>query len=245
MNEHTDIDLLRIAAEALIRRAEAAAERENGPDLTVLRDPPEMGRKRLAATALVAQVSDAQPDAEPLPGTLPDRHVSVLIGPWPVLIGDLGPDAGQAADALRRYLNQAAIAWSHLGHRGEDLLLLLVGPMGSEQDDDWQQVQRTIERDDRVCRKLVWLPPAEAESIGASLEKRVLTRTFLARPWAEAVTTEGGGDLAALTDDALIRLFVEAGLTEDQAKSWFATLSADDDADIAPRLMEALKDVPS
>ncbi|GAB2863300.1 hypothetical protein GCM10027277_34960 [Pseudoduganella ginsengisoli] len=62
--------------------------------------------------------------------------------------------------------------------------LILVGPRGSAADSDWLALALSIERDDRVARKLVWLLPDTPEEDGESYDQ-FIKRTFLAKPWSE------------------------------------------------------------
>ena len=65
----------------------------------------------------------------------------------------------------------------------QNLQLFLSGPSGSARSDVWLDHAELIEADDRVCRKLVWLPP---ESDVTSSATMFLRRTFVAKPWASA-----------------------------------------------------------
>ena len=82
-------------------------------------------------------------------------------------------------------MSQAAIARLWLpAETSEDLNLYLVGPSGSDTRMQWRDIAAEIERDERVCRKLVWLPPVTASEQEDSLA-HFLSRTFLARPWKD------------------------------------------------------------
>lgn len=100
----------------------------------------------------------------------------------PVLFGELGEESDFAIliDKLRRYRNQATIARSWLGADAQDLQLFLIGPAHGATSPSWRDIARQIESDDRVCRKLVWLPGATL-TVEAAAE--FLSRTFLATPW--------------------------------------------------------------
>jgi len=49
-------------------------------------------------------------------------------------------------------------------------MLCLACPAGSDEDDEWLSTRAEIEGDDRVCRKLLWLPPNSIETTESSLE---------------------------------------------------------------------------
>jgi hypothetical protein len=114
---------------------------------------------------------------------LPSRVSAILFNGVPVLLGELEPppDRATVGDALRRFRNQATIARSWLGMDAQNLQLFLIGPPGSAGSDEWMDLAESIQADDRVCRKLVWLPEPDPTPASAQL---FLGRTFLARPWA-------------------------------------------------------------
>src|SRR5581483_3249415 len=152
-----------------------------------------------------------------------------------VLLGDLGDNASLAMvrQKLRAYHWCAASARSRLaGWQKDDLSLFLVGPAGSEQQADWLIAAGFVERDERICRKLVWLPPLDETGTVASVS-RFLARTFLARPWEG----EDGAPAQELDTGARLQraLEKEEGLAKDEAatfRQWWAILSEKiDDAD--------------
>lgn len=157
----------------------------------------------------------------PVPtASLPERHLVMQVGYHRILIGSLST-SDDWQDELNRYLNLAAIEWSWLGRRGEDLLLLLVGPAGSDGEEQWLQRRGLIERDDRVCRKLVWLPPGDDPDVEGALNV-FISRTFLARPWLSPALRSQ--TLDGLTN--LAQFFREAGMSESEAHAWIEILSA-------------------
>lgn len=115
----------------------------------------------------------------------------LFIGDFAVLIGSLGGDPDDALDvALEAHLERAAISRSYLDpRRKENLLLFLVGyPSESPravQSPRWSDVKYQIERDERVCRKMVFLTPNEPSLLDVEID-RFLARTFLARPWQKS-----------------------------------------------------------
>lgn len=72
-------------------------------------------------------------------------------------------------------------------------MLILVSNAGADREPEWIALAAEIERNDRVCRKLVWLPPGTAERSNESV-RSFLGRSFLARPWL----SESPEPLAAL-----------------------------------------------
>ena len=115
------------------------------------------------------------------------------------------------------------IARSWLGSGAPNLQLFLAGPIGTAADAVWRHLAAQAEADDRVCRKLVWLPPERATVQQALV---FLNRTFLARPWEcgrqassisldrmGAVTLPAGWEAAVddetLDADALVTKLIE------------------------------------
>lgn len=129
----------------------------------------------LAAVALDASLGRAEQD-------LPPEVLGARVDGTPLLFGMLGPDPSHdfVREQLRRYHNQATIARSWLAADSPNLQLFLAGPDGSAERPEWRDVAALVEADDRVCRKLVWLPRAGADERDAW---RFLGRTFLAAPW--------------------------------------------------------------
>ncbi|MFA7429565.1 MAG: hypothetical protein WCZ23_05385 [Rhodospirillaceae bacterium] len=173
---------------------------------------------------------------------LPEACLSLVVGYHCLLLGDLGedPDPEACRQVLIRYLNKAALDRSFLGPMGDDLLLILVGPPGSHDHETWWERQQVIERDARVCRKLVWLPPAKPESMDASAAD-FLGRTFLARPFKD--TADNTTELDRLAK--LAEHIVPAGLTAGEAQVWIELLSNPDPADdLLKSLVDALEETP-
>lgn len=89
----------------------------------------------------------------------------------------------QVYQRLANYHRHAAVCLSWLpANFKSDLNLFLVGPKGSNAKDEWRGIAARIERDESVCRKMVWLPPEELREVDSSVSA-FLDRTFLARPW--------------------------------------------------------------
>jgi hypothetical protein len=134
---------------------------------------------------------------------------AMYVGDYAVLIGPLENRQPNFATSesdrsvLDAYYRRAAIARTCLPNdRCEDLILFLVGPSGSDTDPDWKADAAQIERNDAVCRKIVWLPPSQETTWDASLD-RFQRRTFLARPWADSGTLQTALDALAGTDKSL------------------------------------------
>ncbi|CAO3401292.1 ABC-three component system middle component 1 [Azospirillum palustre] len=234
----------------------ALAERARQLGLTVEVDPSELLERRLLAEAISESLGSAArtntasagpADTEIDGENLPERARALTMGHHSILIGALGEDVGQSVvhDHLRRWHNQAVIARSWLGARSDDLLLVLIGPPRSGESDRWKRIAQEIERNERVCRKLIWLPPVELAEQPASLEM-FLGRTCLARPWVETgdgqapEAGDGQSPVAAqVALDALSDLAADLAaeleddpdgraLTETKAREWLDLLARED-----------------
>lgn len=171
-------------------------------------------RRELAAGRLLGEGADT---ASTKIGDRPSACRALRIGRYHVLLGELSkepvPDA--VRETLRVYRNQCVIARSHLS-TGEalDLQLMLLGPRSSERSSLWRTAALTVERDDRVARKLVWLRPGDRESDDESFHE-FIGRTFLARPWFQ-VTPAPDVEL-----DRLVSISSDtAGLPRTTADEW-------------------------
>jgi hypothetical protein len=135
-----------------------------------------------AFNAEVLSSTSGRPAFQRHENDLPARVAAFRVDNMPLLIGELSgpPNEAIVRDQLRRYRNQAAIARSWLGNEGPNLQMFLIGPEGGLSTQDWVQLAATIEADDRICRKLVWLfagPPTLESAV------QFLGRTFVATPW--------------------------------------------------------------
>ena len=102
---------------------------------------------------------------------MPLEVAGLIVGGRPVLVGLLpeSSDPTEINGAMRRYRNQAVIARSWLTpDETVDLHLFLASPVGAQGELAWRQAALAIERDERVCRKLVWLRPSTEGQEAAS-----------------------------------------------------------------------------
>lgn len=171
---------------------------------------------------------------------LPDQVAAKTIGRFPILFGLLpvSPEAVLVREGVRRYRNQAVVSRSHLPlGQAMDLQIWFVGPDGSEGDPAWLTLALAIERDDKVARKLVWLPPeGEAERDVSFL--RFAARTFLARPW-KSVPPQSGAQLDRLSE--LFSLAEGLGIEPTVLGQWFELADSDlaDGAELVDALVAA------
>ncbi|WP_146597744.1 ABC-three component system middle component 1 [Novipirellula aureliae] len=128
---------------------------------------------------------------------------------YAIQIGELGRELitgewddeyyGELISQWHGYQQYAAIARTWLlSDFSDDLNLFLVGPSGSKDEREWQNFSQIIERNDLVCRKIVWLPGKNDHNWSKELEE-FLERTFLAEPWKASGATSGI-NLDALSD---------------------------------------------
>jgi hypothetical protein len=171
------------------------------------------------------------------------QHRTLLVGHYAVLMSGLGNDLSQADVWVRAAEYQAANALSGLPDKyREDLHLFLIGPPGACEDLRWVELASQIERDERVCRKLVWLPPQ------SSMENSVQTfldRTFLARPW-RALEGIHPPHLDPVAD--IVRMLSSHDELRDIPPSalnqWFEVLTQPGDSpDLVEPLVRALKEL--
>jgi hypothetical protein len=106
-----------------------------------------------------------------------------IAGLHPVILAEFGGDLTNAPQDWATAQKRAAIARTSVAtDSGVDLVLIMVGQPGSCDDKEWCALAMEVERNDLVCRKLVWLPPEDAADTDASLQD-FLRRTFFAKPW--------------------------------------------------------------
>jgi hypothetical protein len=145
--------------------------------------PPETVGRRLKPETWLAESTDELTSRATR--ELPSVITGARIDGTPVLLCALTGDPTHegARATLRRVRNQATIARSWLGTEAADLQMFLVRHPSASRDPLWEEFATLVESDDRVCRKLVWLPTTDGT--GESAEA-FLARTFLASPWSDA-----------------------------------------------------------
>lgn len=169
------------------------------------------------------------------PDQLPDLVQGCLVGRHPLILGVLPKisNAESVFASVRRYRNQCVVARSNLtADQALDLNLFLLGPPGSDNDEQWKALGAAIERDDRVARKQVWLRPLQADANEESF-RLFCDRTFMARPWLKGHPIE-----AQLALDPIEGLFTDDGAPTGVGRDWFGI--TDGDLEPGPDLVEAL-----
>ncbi len=147
---------------------------------------------------------------------LPEKAYGMRIGAYPVVVAPVTLGSVEDMQAsLRKLHTQMVIARSYM--RAEEvinayLFLCAVNPATSG---DWRSVTDLAERDEGVCRKVIWIPDAAA--LDKSFES-FRSRTFLASPWDSA---DERHDAPLDSNQGLAqRILVERGLTEEVAAAW-------------------------
>jgi hypothetical protein len=132
--------------------------------------------------------------ASRIASSLPNELAGARIEGTPVLLcilaGDLTLEGMR--DNLRRLRNQATIARSWLDADAPNLQMFVSVPPSGDITGAWLEYADLIEADDRICRKLVWLP---TNGEAGETAEEFLARTFLASPW-----TAGANFLSAELD---------------------------------------------
>ncbi|WP_088260120.1 ABC-three component system middle component 1 [Fimbriiglobus ruber] len=173
-----------------------------------------------------------------------DRCAGLFVDYHAILISDL-PAPKTGADLVVEELHtklasqqrRAAIAMTWLPpSMRSDLNLFIVAPPGSSDSLEWSEFAAQTERNEQVCRKLVWLPPADKQSWRGSA-KSFCERTFLARPWTAQNLPSGSAQLDPL-----------AGILQGDHRMarWLAVMEKDteEDSELADALMRALESSP-
>lgn len=151
---------------------------------------------------------------------LPDKAYGLRLGAYPVVVATVTLGSVEDMQAsLRKLHTQMVIARSYM--RAEEvinahLFLCAVDPaIGG----DWRSVIDLAERDEGVCRKVIWIPDAAA--LDASFES-FRSRTFLATPWDAA---DERRDAPLDSNQGLAqRILVQHGLSDKAAAAWIGVV---------------------
>tara|TARA_B110001469_G_C9648769_1_gene329854 strand:+ start:3360 stop:3962 length:603 start_codon:yes stop_codon:yes gene_type:complete len=115
----------------------------------------------------------------------------ISIDQYTLVIGELASRIDNVIEDWSKLQGFAAQVRTRLTpSRNEDVLLFLVGPEINEDDfPEWKSRATQIERNDLVCRKLVWLPTKQENTVEISLTS-FIERTFLSRPWSNTTSAK-------------------------------------------------------
>jgi hypothetical protein len=173
--------------------------------------------------------------------SLPPIKIGLRLGAYPVLVAPIALNSSEEMQtSLKALHNQMVIARSYM--RAEEVINAHIILCVTEADPkaDWRGIIDLAERDETVCRKIIWMPDAKA--IDASYEA-LLARTFLAQPWRslEAVLDAPLDHNQGLAE----RILVRHGLSAAAARRWVQLAEAykDDPDALIPQLIVAREEL--
>jgi hypothetical protein len=138
------------------------------------------------------------------------------LGQYPVIVAPIALDSVDGVtSALKQLHAQMIVARSYMYEKeviNAHLFLCATSPTATG---DWLRLVDLLERDEAVCRKLVWIPNEAA--IQETFDT-LLARTFLAMPWASVQSVSDA--MLDQTYDLVQRLLVKHGLTQELAETW-------------------------
>lgn len=197
---------------------------------------PAMFSERLRASAVAldwdASVVDAfsarqfRGRAEVTEKSLPKDVAGLRLGDYPVLVASI--ELGDLADiqaSLRTLHTQMVIARSYMTADeviNAHIMLIALPPDPLQ---DWRRALDLVERDETVCRKLIWIPDSDDLEQSYSL---FVARTFLARPWKNTPTVRNAP--LDRNQGLALRALEKHGLSQEEANQWvvLANLIRDD-----------------
>lgn len=198
-----------------------------------------LGWAAVHAPELVSRQFRGRPDAST--ASLPEVAYGVRLESYPVIVAPvtLGTKSDML-DALRLLHSQLVIARSYMARSeviNAHIFLCAVDPSA---ETDWRTVIDIAERDETVCRKVIWLPdPSDLDRSYTDF----LARTFLATPW-EGVTERHDAPLDQVQGLAA-KLLVKAGLAEAVAPTWIDIVNqAADDSDAMVERLARTREAP-
>lgn len=147
---------------------------------------------------------------------LPFTAIGLRLGAYPVLVAPIALDSSEKMQVSLRVLhNQMVIARSYMSADEVINAHIMLCVTATNSQADWRGLIDLAERDDTVCRKVVWMPDVVA--IDASYDA-FLARTFLAQPWRslEAVLNAPLDHNQGIVE----RILVKHGLSAPTAKRW-------------------------
>ena len=118
---------------------------------------------------------------DPSGASLPETAMGLRLGAYPVIVAPIALSSIEEMQAsLKGLHNQMVIARSYM--RAEEVINahIMLCVTATNPLADWRGIIDLAERDETVCRKVVWMP--EADAVDESYQVFV-ARTFLAQPW--------------------------------------------------------------
>lgn len=182
----------------------------------------QLGWRYEEVAAFVSPQFRGRPDASTAP--LPPQAFGIRLGSYPAIVAPvvLGTKA-EIQDALKRLHSQMVIARSYMTRAEVINAHIFICAVDPSPTADWRNVIDLAERDETVCRKVIWLPDLKA--LDASYEN-FRNRTFLAAPWETVVERRD----AALdqVQGLAATLLVDSGLDAKTAADWIDIVNQPD-----------------
>jgi hypothetical protein len=147
---------------------------------------------------------------------LPPSARGLRLGRYPVLVSTIALDSSEAVvQQLQTVHNQMVLARSFMrAHEVIDAHIFLVASPPTKTA-DWVQLIDLVERNESVCRKIVWLP--HSLDMDQSYQNFV-DRTFLAQPW-NATNVQDNAPLDQ-NEKLVQRVLEQQGLSAAAAAEW-------------------------
>jgi hypothetical protein len=192
---------------------------------------PEMFSERLCASAIglgwEASVVNAfaarqfRGRTEVTEKSLPNDAIGLRLGDYPVLVASI--ELGNLADmqaSLRSLHTQMVIARSYMAAEEIINAHIMLCAQAPDPLQDWRRALDLVERDESVCRKLIWTP--NLDNLDQSY-KLFAARTFLATPWKTAPSIQS----AALdrNQGLVLSTLEKHGLSRAAAAQWIGLAS--------------------
>lgn len=160
--------------------------------------------------------------------------------PYVILAAFVSAEPDAFSDPFASLLWWAAQARQELDHsRRDDLHLVIVVRPTELRRAAWLALASSIENNEHLCRKFVWVAPEAPDQAVASVDL-LLDRSFLARPWhvAPLAAARTLDPLAGLLDDNSLTALASTA----ELEQWLALLSRSIRAgqDVAEQMVRAL-----
>lgn len=174
----------------------------------------------------------AEPDAKRIEGLF-----GLRIGQYPVIVAPIALDSVDGVKSTLKKLHaQMVVARSFMFEReviNAHLFLCATSPTPTG---DWRRLVDLIERDETVCRKVVWIPN---QTVLQQSFDEFLARTFLTMPWANVQAVSDAP--LDQTHDLAQRTLEKHGLERKVAQRWISLTERlmDDAESLVTELVQA------
>lgn len=159
--------------------------------------------------------------AEVTERSLPKDAIGLRLGEYPVLVAsiELGDLAAMQA-SLRSLHTQMVIARSYMAAEEVINAHIMLVALAPDPRQDWRRALDLAERDETVCRKLVWTPNPDNLDQSYAL---FAARTFLATPWKNASSVQSAP--LDRNHGLVLRTLEKHGLSQEAAAQWIGLAS--------------------